>query len=273
MALEAGADVTAWRAGFVERARGAAGADRRRRSPRQARHRHGAAGHARPGGGRRRRATPSRPRPASSWPALMTHFATADDARRRRLLRAPARALCAAGRGRCRLAIRSSLVHAANSAATLRDAAAHFDMVALRHRRLRHGPVRRGSRRARARAGARAELLRRRRSSTARRARAPATGAASSPGGDASWRCCRSATATVAARPHQQRRRADRRAPLPAGGHREHGQHHGRSRARSRRSAPGAEAVLIGADGERAHHRRGGRAGGWTRSTTRSPAA
>ena len=46
----------------------------------------------------------------------------------------------------------------------------------------------------------------------------------------------------LAARAVQQRRRADRRAPLPARGHGEHGQHHRRSRPRRRRGAPARRA-------------------------------
>ena len=51
-------------------------------------------------------------------------------------------------------------------------------------------------------------------------------------------------------------------APPPAGGHGEHGQRHRRPRRRRRRASgcAASAAVLIGAQGERADHRRGGRA-------------
>ena len=71
------------------------------------------------------------------------------------------------------------IVHAANSAAVLRSADAHFDMVRCGISIYGMDPVRRRRRRARARARARAVLLRGRRQAPAGRDRAPATGAPS----------------------------------------------------------------------------------------------
>ena len=49
---------------------------------------------------------------------------------------------------------------------------------------------------------------------------------------------------------HEQRRRADRRAPLPGGRHRQHGQHHRRPRTRHRRRRRARPSMLIGAQGD-----------------------
>ena len=115
-AVEADADVVAWTRELAEAAAALGGA----RAARQARHRHGTARHE----GRGARALA----PAATGVAgVMTHFATADEpgdehfpeqlerftrVRRGAEARAP-----------------EAVVHAANSAATFRDPAAHFDMV------------------------------------------------------------------------------------------------------------------------------------------------
>ena len=82
------------------------------------------------------------------------------------------------------------LVHAANSAAMLREPGRAVRHGALRHRRLRHGPVRQRPRGRGARAGARAELLRRRGQALPGRARAPATAGGSSPSATPRSACC-----------------------------------------------------------------------------------
>ena len=124
VALAARADVVAWREEFVAargRARGGA-------RPRQARHRHGPAGHARPAA--RRRASPRRPRRRrpSSWSAAMTHFATADE-RGDDVLRRAARALRRLGAAAARAPPRACRCTRRTRAATLRDAGSHFDLV------------------------------------------------------------------------------------------------------------------------------------------------
>ena len=58
----------------------------------------------------------------------MTHFATADE-RGDAFFAAAARALSQPGRRRCKAAHPAIVLHAANSAGTLRDHGAHFDMV------------------------------------------------------------------------------------------------------------------------------------------------
>ncbi len=93
---------------------------------------------------------------------VWTHFATADEPGSE-LLRGAARALRRARRARPRASTRGASLHAANSAATLRDPALALRHGPLRDRGLRAGPVRRGPGRAAARAGALAALLRRRR--------------------------------------------------------------------------------------------------------------
>ena len=119
---------------------------------------------------------------------------------RRRLLRRAARALRGLGSGRCAERHPGLIVHAANSAALLRDADSHFDLVRCGRRDLRPGPVPGGRRRARPRARAGARQLRRRgqalRAGRERRLRAALRGASGRP---CSPRC-RSATATACSR-------------------------------------------------------------------------
>ena len=141
----------------------------------------------------------------------MTHFATADD-RRRSLLRRAARALHATSSASAPAAT-DLIVHAANSAATLRDPATHFDMVRcgvaiygldpFQEDPGAHGlepalSLHRGS----PRCGA------------SSRATAPATGGAGRPSSPPGSPRCRSATATAGGGPHERLRRADRR-PAP----------------------------------------------------------
>ena len=189
VALAAGADVVAWRERFVERlAPGAAG-------PRQARHRHGAAGHARPrGGDARGRGGRRARRPAAGG----RHDPLRHRRRRPRLHGRAARALHAVGGGaqgrppRPPRPRRQLGRHARRARRPLRPRA-------LRHRRLRHGPVPRGP-------GPRTGSSRRSRSSPTsprprppRPARARATAAASWPRRRPAWARCRSATPTACA--------------------------------------------------------------------------
>ena len=193
---------------------------------------------------------------------VMTHFATADDARRRRLLRAPARRVHRlGGRGQVR-APRDRSCTPPTAPPSLREPRAHFDMVrcgiaiygldpfgedpvardlepalelssyvaevkrcaARREHRLRAALHRRARRHLHRRA---ADRLRRRLAARAVRT---------------------TPTSLIAGR------------RLPAGGHRQHGQRRRRprSRPRARTSCAAREAVLIGIQGSRADHRRGG---------------
>ena len=189
------------------------------------------------------RATPARrPRVADAVAAApglrlagaMTHFATADDdpafAREQLARFMPwAEALRARHGGACSL-------HAANSAATLGIPEARLDLVRCGIADLRHGPVRRGPGAPRARAGARAALLRRRgqadRAGRERRLRAPLRRR----GADLDRHDPRRLRRRRAARADQRLRRARRRAAGPARRHGLDGQHHGRPRPRSRPS-------------------------------------
>ena len=256
-ALAADADVVVWSERHLEEVRGG----RRRARARQARLRHGAARHARRGGRPTRVARAARSAPGVELAGVMTHFATADDLGDEGFFADPAGAVRAAGRGPLKDEQPGLLVHAANSAAMLRSAESHFDMV-------RCGIAVYGMDPFGARPGARglepalelssyvAEVkpARRRRE---RRLRPALRGRARHLHRRAADRLRR----RLAARAVQQRRRADRRAPPPAGGHREHGQHHRRPRAR----APSAEQLRGRAGdpdrrpGQRADHRRGGR--------------
>ena len=188
VALAARADVVAWREAFV------AAPAARHAGAREARHRHGAARHARSRGGdaRGRGRRGRRPRLAGA----MTHFATSDDdpafmAEQLARFTPWAEALKRAHPG--------LLVHAANSAATLREPAARFDLVRCGIAVYGMDPFQRGSRRARPRARAVARHLRRRGQDRGagreRRLRPPLRGRARRPG----WARSRSATATACA--------------------------------------------------------------------------
>ena len=245
-ALAAGGDVVVWSERCVRGGR----RGRRRARARQARLRHGPPRHARPRSRRRAcrrgRAAP----PGVELAGLMTHFATADeldddgffDAQ----LDAFARwARAAQGRARPEL-----LVHAANSAAVLRDAGAHFDMV-------RCGIASTAwTRSARTRLARGLEPALELRSYVAE---VKPCGAGESAGygrrfiaeRDTDRRAADRLRRRLAARPLEQRRGADRRAPPPARRHRQHGQRHRRPRRRRGRGAAAAAsaAVLIGSQG------------------------
>ncbi len=144
---------------------------------------------------------PGRERGRSSMPGVelagvMTHFATADELDDEGFF-APQLAAFTSWAAPLKASTPQLIVHAANSAAMLRERERPVRHGPLRHRRLRHGSVRQDPGRARARAGARAELLRRRGQALRGRARAPATGGGSSPSATPASACCRSATATA----------------------------------------------------------------------------
>ena len=141
------------RASFVARSPPPRRADPARPRAREARHRHGPARHERRGRGARRRA-----RVVEADERL--ELAGADDplrhggrARRRPLPRASSSASRRSSTS-CKAAHPDVVVHAANSAATFRDAAAHFDMVRCGIAIYGLDPFQRGPGRARARAGA-----------------------------------------------------------------------------------------------------------------------
>ncbi len=178
---------------------------------------------------------------------LMTHFATADEIGDEHFPRQLERFTAFAER--MTPDHPEAIVHAANSAATLREPASHFDMVRCGIAvygldPFNSDPAEHGSG-----AGPVAELLR-----GARRALRGGRGRGLRPdlarrvahlGGHAAHRLRR----RLAARTVQQRRGAGRRPAPAAGGHGEHGQRDRRSRAR-RRSAAGEPAVLIGPQGD-----------------------
>ena len=190
---------------------------------------------------------------------VMTHFATADDLKDERLLRRAAADVHRVGahaQGRAARAA-GARRQQRRDAARARGPVRHG---ALWRRDLRHGSLRQGPRRPGPRAGARAELLRGRgegvRAGRERWLRPAVRGRARHLRGGAADRLRR----RLAARSLQQRRCPARRPPTPAGGHREHGQHHRRSRRRCPR--PGPARPARGPDrlpGQRADHRRGGR--------------
>ena len=221
VALEARADVVAWREEFV------ASLPRAGRRARQARHRDGPAGHARPGrglaGGARRRATGS--------PALMTHFATADEDDRGFLEEQLERV-----RGAGSPAIPACPCTPPTRPPTLREPAARFDMVRCGIAVYGMDPFHARPRRPRARAGARAGQLRRRGQARAaggeRRLRPPLRGRARDVARHHPDRLRRRRPP----RAHQQRRRARRRPPRAAGGDGLDGQHHRRPRRRAGRA-------------------------------------
>ena len=134
------------RCGRVER--GALQARRgcgRRPRPRQARHRHGAARHPRPGGGLARGARGARDAEACELAGVMTHFATADDLDDDGFFASQLERLHALGaRGQGRSTRRCSCTPpTAPRCCASRGALRHG---ALRDRDLRHGSVRRRSR-------------------------------------------------------------------------------------------------------------------------------
>ena len=113
---------------------------------------------------------------------------------------------------------------------------AHFDMVRCGVAIYGMDPFRRGPRRPRARARAVAATpgsaaVKPLRAGRVRRLRPALDGAGADLGRDGPDRLRR----RLAARAHQQLRRADPRPPAPAGRHGQHGQHHGRARRRHRR--------------------------------------
>ena len=164
----------------------------------------------------------------------MTHFATADGdpeflAAQLAAFAPFVAALRARGAG--------VVVHAANSAATLREPASHFDMVRCGIAIYGCDPMNVDPGRPRSGAGARAELLRRRGQAGPQPGTAPATGGGSSPSATPGSRRCRSATPTGSAAALTNNCDVligGRRYPLAGTG--QHGQHHRRPRARSRRS-------------------------------------
>ena len=208
----------------------------------------------------------------SSWRACMTHFATADEPRRRPTSRSSSSA-SATFADELRAAHPGHVVHAANSAATFRDPAAHFDMVRCGVAIYGLDPFQGDPARARARACAGARVLGGRGQALRAGRRARATGAAGARRGP-TW------VATVPIGYGDGWRRgltndADvliARPPLPAGGHGEHGQHHGRRSGPDTDVEVGDTVVLIGAPGRTSGSspRRWRR--GSARSTTRSPA-
>ena len=169
----------------------------------------------------------------ASLAGVMTHFATADEPGDDHFPRQLERftAFAAEVRGDHP----GVIAHAANSAATLRDPAAHFDMVRcgiavygidpFQQDAGRPGPGARAGA-AQLRGGGQAVRARRQ-----RRLRAPLDRRAADLGGHAADRLRR----RLAARADQRLRRADRRPPPPAGGHGEHGQRDRRPRPRHRR--------------------------------------
>ena len=204
----------------------------------------------------------------------MTHFATADDLNDDGFFEQQLAAFTSWARDGSRPSSRSCFVHAANSAATLREPRAQFDMVrcgiaVYGMDPFGEDPAARGLEPALELSSYVAEVKpcaagreRGLRTAVRRRARHLPRGAAD--------RLRR----RLAARALEQRRGADRRAPPPAGGHGQHGQHHRRPRRRirARERLRGERGDPDRRAGQRADHRRGGGRGAWTRSTTRSPA-
>ena len=172
---------------------------------------------------------------------------------------------CASWRPAC-------VVHAANSAATLREPGSHFDMVRCGVAIYGLDPFGADPAEQRPRAGAGAALLRRRREALRGRRRAPATGA---PGGrrpTPGSGCCRSATATgsgAALSNNAEVLVGGRRHPLVGTVSMDNVTI---DLGPETEVEPGDEAVLIGAQGAERDPRRGAGARGWRRSTTRSPA-
>ena len=90
---------------------------------------HGTARHARPGRGLARGRRGARRRRGVELAGVMTHFATADELERRRLLRRASSSAFTRWARAVKAEQPELLVHAANSAAMLREPDAHFDMV------------------------------------------------------------------------------------------------------------------------------------------------
>ena len=162
-------------------------------------------------------------------------------------------------------------MHAANSAATMRDVEAHFDMVRCGIAIYGMDPFGRDPA---ARALEPALELR----SCVAEVKLCAAGESAGYGRrfvaePTPHRCAADRLRRrLAARPVQQRRRADPRTPLSTRRHRQHGQHHGRPRPCSRRRSGSAaqRAILIGVQAsERITAEEVARR--WRRSTTRSP--
>ena len=238
VAVARGAELTVWDERFVQLSCAQAGRGcRTGTGARQARHRPWPARHARCRTRRWRSSSGDRARrPAAR--AGRRDDALRHGRRRPGVPRQAARGRSIRSSRRCaRSATSDLIVHAANSAAILLDAGEPLRHGARRDRAVRRRPDEPRPGRPRARAGARAALLRRGGQADRRRARAPATGAASSPSSDsydrdAADRLRRRDPAGAG----QQLRRADRRPPLPAARDGQHGQHHRRRRARSRAS-------------------------------------
>ena len=191
-ALAADADVVVWNESYLE----AVAARRRRARARQVRLRHGAARHARPGRGLARGGS----RAADPRRATGGRDDALRDRRRaqgRRLLRRASSPTSRAGRATVKDEHPEVIVHAANSAATMREPKRSSTWCAAGSPIYGMDPFGARPGGAGARAGARAELLRRRGRSCAGRGRAPATGASSSPTATPTSACCRSATATA----------------------------------------------------------------------------
>ncbi len=127
IAIAARSDLAVWQpSGLAMLADRARAARRDGAGSRQARQRHGQAGNAGPGGGAGL-AQAAAEEPGLELAGVWTHFATADEADSEFLAQQLERfdAVAAAARERHP----GVLVHAANSAATLREPRSHFDMV------------------------------------------------------------------------------------------------------------------------------------------------
>ena len=164
------------------------------RAAREARHRNGPARHARTKTRRCALVEIARRRPNLELAGFMTHFATADepdsDFFDEQLARfSPGRRRGQGTPSRLRRPRRQQRGRVSRAGGAFRHGA-------LRHRGLRPRPFPRGPVAARARAGARARVVRRRHQAGRARATASATGAAGAPRATRAWRCCRSATAT-----------------------------------------------------------------------------